>query len=650
MEPLLAPELPTVGRAFDLEGWARAALAVSRLLEGRAGDERHADGRPHDNGLGAPAANGAAGGYGHVFGHHGGLGAAHGGAQSANHGGARSGEVARVLWRTAFAAAQLEREREGAARAWFDDLALGRVVLPGHLLVRARPDAALVLARHDEWHAATVLCEELEDEPSEHGQGRFDPGAPAPTSALRPFEVPRAFGAPRRGDPRLAPLARRLDELAERPRARLLFTRRARWCHPAVRGVAVAVVGPPVVRAWMNVLAFVDASAPRDPARVLQRGATDGLSFDWSALRAATERATRLLDGLLDAHAEDPTWRRIGLGLAGLSDALERLGLVYGSEEACLFARRVANAVAEQAHRTSVQLAEERGVFDRFADTRWARMLRPRRHALCSLSWPSDGLHAACGLSEGVAWHGVEDADEAAPPLEAQVRLQVECQRAFEGVVAAQLVVGSAGFDPRALASALLEMDVQCLALDRVRHSELLPARHDAARGAQADLLGDSLGRASNGSHAASHGPSNGPSAAELAARQAAAQALHHGVANGSGAATHGTDARFALDVAPALRVQASGPRGRWVLDLVLDARGDRERELLLVAAPPGADGWRLVERLNAELARGAGLAAALSHQAADLEAGSAARELAELLTQVATRHGALARVAGPIA
>jgi hypothetical protein len=603
MDPLAAPQLPAQGSAIDLAGWARMALA--------------GDGFPY--------------------------GTSHGTSQA---------EIARVLWRTVWAAAAGERERELAARAWFNDVALGRVVVPGHVLLAGRADGRAdghddghggrrrddgrVAPRRDDLDAATVVWEEFADEAPVGANGAAHE-VPV-VNALRPFDTGRVdlqrsetLAAARRsdayvdargdarGDVRMRGLVQRLDELAERPRARMLFTRRARWTHPAVRGAASGVVGPPVVRAWINVAAFADGHSP-----------SEGRSFDWPALRAATERATRLLDGLLDVFDEDRTWRRIGLGIAGLGDALERIGVAYGSDEACVLARRAANAIAEQAHRTSVQLAEERGVFERFADTRWARLGRPRRHALCTLSWPSDGLHAACGLSEGVAWHGVEDdgAHDAgfgsafdggagAPSIEAQVKLAVECQRAFEGVVAAQLVAADGAFDARALAQALADVDLQCLAIERPRRSELYPARQEAQpmRTSTSDSVRD---------------------VARNAGRDAVRDNARVGVRD---EARGSTATRFDIEVLPAQRVRAVAPRGVWIFDVVFDARGERERELLLVSAPPGADAWRFVEAVNAELAR-VGLAGALSKLAGTLASGSAPHELAQVLGELRAVRG----------
>jgi hypothetical protein len=606
MDPLAAPQLPTQGSAIDLVGWARVALAGEGAASARAATEA---------------------------------------------------EIARVLWRTMWAAAAGERERELAARAWFNDVALGRVVLPGQLVLLTRADGRAAggaggdvdrrsAARRDDLDAATVVWEEFADEervetngayeapvvnalrPFDTGRGSFERGA-SERGAFERAENQRRDARARGGAQRFDGLVQRLLELAERPRARLLFTRRARWAHPAVRGAAAGVVGPPLVRAWINTAAFADAHSP-----------SEGRSFDWPALRAATERATRMLDGLLDVFDEDPTWRRIGLGIAGLGDALERIGVAYGSDEACVLARRAANAIAEQSHRTSVQLAEERGVFERFADTRWARLGRPRRHALCTLSWPSDGLHAACGLSEGIAWHGVED-DGAhdngfggafengagAPSIAAQVKLAVECQRAFEGVVAAQIVAPDAAsngasngafhgvtggaFDARALAEALADVDVQCFAIERPRRSELYPARHEAQ-----PVRGQN-GRA-DGVREVPHD----------AARETWSEEPRGGAA-----------ARFELEVLPARRVRAVAPRGVWVFDVVFDARGERERELLLVSAPPGSDAWRFVESVNAELAR-VGLAGALSKLAGALASGSASHELAQVLGEFRVARG----------
>lgn len=89
--------------------------------------------------------------------------------------------------------------------------------------------------------------------------------------------------------------------------------------------------------------------------------------------------ATRMLDNVIDishfplkvqaraAHAS----RRIGLGITGLADAFAMLGVRYGSESSLNLADRVMRTISHAAYRTSIALAEERGVFQEYRATEY---------------------------------------------------------------------------------------------------------------------------------------------------------------------------------------------------------------------------------------------------------------------------------------
>ena len=56
-------------------------------------------------------------------------------------------------------------------------------------------------------------------------------------------------------------------------------------------------------------------------------------------------------------------WRQIGLGIMGLADALLKLGLTYGEEDAVEMCDRIGFAMADAAIATSAVLAKEQGAF-----------------------------------------------------------------------------------------------------------------------------------------------------------------------------------------------------------------------------------------------------------------------------------------------
>jgi ribonucleoside-diphosphate reductase alpha chain len=97
-------------------------------------------------------------------------------------------------------------------------------------------------------------------------------------------------------------------------------------------------------------------------------------AFDISALAHAVRWQVRALDNLLDIAAwplpqqasEARAKRRIGIGFTGLGDALVMLGLRYDMPQGRKMARRIAQAMRDNAYTASVALAKERGTYPLF--------------------------------------------------------------------------------------------------------------------------------------------------------------------------------------------------------------------------------------------------------------------------------------------
>lgn len=64
--------------------------------------------------------------------------------------------------------------------------------------------------------------------------------------------------------------------------------------------------------------------------------------------------------------------RKIGLGVMGLAQLYVQLGVRYGSEEGNEIARQLMTHINHESKRTSHELAEDRGVFDDWADSKYA--------------------------------------------------------------------------------------------------------------------------------------------------------------------------------------------------------------------------------------------------------------------------------------
>ncbi|SRX93024.1 putative ribonucleoside-diphosphate reductase (large subunit) NrdZ (ribonucleotide reductase) [Mycobacterium tuberculosis H37Rv] [Mycobacterium shimoidei] len=130
---------------------------------------------------------------------------------------------------------------------------------------------------------------------------------------------------------------------------------------------------------------------------------------DWDKLADTTEVAVRFLDDVIDvsrypfpelAEAARAT-RKIGLGVMGLAELIAVLGIPYDSEEAVRLAGQVMRRIQQSAHRASRRLAEDKGSFPAFSDSRFARS-RPRRNAQLTSVAPTGTISLIAGTTAGI--------------------------------------------------------------------------------------------------------------------------------------------------------------------------------------------------------------------------------------------------------
>jgi ribonucleoside-diphosphate reductase alpha chain len=103
---------------------------------------------------------------------------------------------------------------------------------------------------------------------------------------------------------------------------------------------------------------------------------TRAARLDHDALRDAARLAVRFLDDVIEIsrfplfrqRVEALAKRRLGLGITGLADALAMLGLRYDSLPARDAAAGVMRTVRDAAYEASVELARERGPFERYQE------------------------------------------------------------------------------------------------------------------------------------------------------------------------------------------------------------------------------------------------------------------------------------------
>ncbi len=106
---------------------------------------------------------------------------------------------------------------------------------------------------------------------------------------------------------------------------------------------------------------------------------------NWQKLEESVRLAVRQLDNLIDinklpvpeAEKSDKENRAVGLGVMGLADVFERLGLAYDSEHAYNFTDRIFEFVSYMAIDESANLAAERGVYKNFEGSRWSKGMVP---------------------------------------------------------------------------------------------------------------------------------------------------------------------------------------------------------------------------------------------------------------------------------
>jgi len=145
-------------------------------------------------------------------------------------------------------------------------------------------------------------------------------------------------------------------------------------------------------------------------ARMLRT--TNGtVEIDYPKLAETVKVAVRFLDNVIDVNkfpipeiAEmTKKTRKIGLGVMGFADMLIQLGIPYDSEEALRIAADAMHFISDEARKTSVELAKERGVFPAFKGSIYdvPDGLRTR-NASCTTIAPTGTLSIIAGCSSGI--------------------------------------------------------------------------------------------------------------------------------------------------------------------------------------------------------------------------------------------------------
>jgi ribonucleoside-diphosphate reductase alpha chain len=108
----------------------------------------------------------------------------------------------------------------------------------------------------------------------------------------------------------------------------------------------------------------------------LSRFVDEDGNFRYEELADVTRVATRFMDNIIDYNMENHALekirkavasdRRIGLGITGLADALVMMKIRYDSDDALETTERIMTVIRDEAYRTSIALAREKGAFPLF--------------------------------------------------------------------------------------------------------------------------------------------------------------------------------------------------------------------------------------------------------------------------------------------
>ncbi|MEJ2763583.1 adenosylcobalamin-dependent ribonucleoside-diphosphate reductase [Photobacterium sp. MCCC 1A19761] len=109
-------------------------------------------------------------------------------------------------------------------------------------------------------------------------------------------------------------------------------------------------------------------------SRLVSRPFSEASAFQWQRLEPICTTAVRMLDNVLEiSHFPLRQQRccalqsrRLGLGITGLADCLQMLGMAYDSPEARQFATELMTRIRDAAYAASVDLAGEKGCFPGF--------------------------------------------------------------------------------------------------------------------------------------------------------------------------------------------------------------------------------------------------------------------------------------------
>lgn len=139
------------------------------------------------------------------------------------------------------------------------------------------------------------------------------------------------------------------------------------------------------------------------------RNRKHGLLIDWERLQVTVHRAIRFLDNVITANSyplpevQQATLhnRKIGLGVMGWAELLLKLKMSYATTEAVALARKIMQFIQQESYKASEALAEERGVFPGWKESRYYPH-RPLRNATCNSIAPTGTIGVIADTSYSI--------------------------------------------------------------------------------------------------------------------------------------------------------------------------------------------------------------------------------------------------------
>jgi len=138
----------------------------------------------------------------------------------------------------------------------------------------------------------------------------------------------------------------------------------------------------------------------------------DGQPYiDHDKLSQTVKLTVRFLDNVIEVNQFPlpeitelaKTTRKIGLGVMGFADMLIQLGIPYDCEQGLVMAEEIAHFISEEADKTSIELAQERGVFPAFQESIYDMPDGPRfRNASRTTIAPTGSLSIIANCSSGI--------------------------------------------------------------------------------------------------------------------------------------------------------------------------------------------------------------------------------------------------------